>query len=135
MNIHYKSTIIYYDGIQLFDATDDNNFYYLCMLNEETQTDATYTTIKLHAYEYFNFIDGVFDLLDTINNRSIKEWYLIKILGSLSPSEGTNLMKELNPEVDEPLKTNDPECTLTLIPQFRHIPESMLPSKGFFYHI
>ena len=118
MNIHYKSTIIFNDGIQLFDAFDDidhNDFYYLCMLIEDTQTNATYITVKLYPYEHFYFTDGIFDLLDTIQNRSIKQYYLIKVPNALSPQE---------------------KYPMTLIPQSGiTIPDNMLPLKGFYYHI
>lgn len=108
MKINFKQSLVYYDGELVFLAADDNDNEYICLLVEDSATKTTYLVIQLSPDELNNYLNRKITLLDVIQNRQYKIWYLTENIEDYS------------------------FLNVTLIPQTGSIPENMLPLEGCF---
>ena len=108
--VRYSSTLLYYDGIQLFEARDAIGGHYLAMLLDQSTDVDQYLVVGVNPEKLDRFRLGEFDLRSLILDLGREVWYLTTI-------------------------ANDLGHTLRLTSQSDPLQDSsLLPDEGFFLH-
>lgn len=108
--VRYSSTLLYYDGLQLFEARDAIGGHYLAMLVDQSIDVDQYLVVGVSPEKLGRFRLGEFDLRSLILDLGREAWYLTTI-------------------------ADDLDHTLRLAPQSDPLQDSsLLPDEGFFLH-
>ena len=74
--IWYKSTLLEYDGPQIFEATDRKGGHYIAVAVEENETDYDYLVVETEMEKLRKFRIGEMDLRSLLVESSHDGWYL-----------------------------------------------------------
>ena len=121
--IQYKSTLLEYDGPQIFEARDRIGGHYIAVAVEEGGTDYRYLVVGTEVEKLRKFRVGEIDLLSLLVESSRDGWYLtassvneeqsITIL----PQQGSLLKRDYLPDPD--LYLHDSRATNSLVSEAR----------------
>ena len=107
--IQHRETLVYYDGPELFLASDQADRYYLCLLVECTDAYERFLCAPISSRRLADFYAGNLDL------RTIYE----------TPERGGLFYADVNSQTDQ---------AIPLSPiRSQEIPESWLPEAGYFF--
>lgn len=110
-SIRHRSTLVYYDGLQVFEGVDAIGGNYIAVLADSTGAEEQYVVAGVEPDRLRRFRVGALDLRGLLLERAEEEWYL----GVLGPS------------MDDPLN---------LEPQFGPLSGSpYVPDPGFLLHV
>jgi hypothetical protein len=82
--IHRAQPLLYYDGVQLFEAADVIGGHYICLLAEPGSEIDKYLAVGVSPERLQNFKLGQLDLLELIRGREIVDWFTLETQGDLT---------------------------------------------------
>ena len=103
-SIRHKSTLVYYDGFQVFEAVDPIGGNYIAVLVDAAEPRERYLVAGVEPERLRRFRIGGLDLRSLLLERAIEDWYLAspgESPGELSLERQTGLLSE-TPYVPEP---------------------------------
>ena len=77
--IHYKSSLFYYDGVQVFEARDSIGGYYIAVLVETINDADRYILAGVEPEKLRQFKTGKIDLRSLLIDRVENDWYIATI--------------------------------------------------------
>jgi hypothetical protein len=85
--IQHVNTLMYYDGVQLFDAQDSSGKYYVAINNTSndliTQHDE-YIVIEVVLEDLEKFREGLIDSGTLLDSRPSSVWFLARFVNDLA---------------------------------------------------
>ena len=82
--VNYKSTLDYYDGVQIFEARDQIGGRYLATLVNATTDNYCYLVVSVEPELLARFKSGNEELLQIIVESADRGWYLAECAGDLT---------------------------------------------------
>jgi len=82
--IHYSATLLYYDGVQIFEGKDEIGGHYIALLVESKKDGDLYVIVGVKPEQLREFQSGLLDLREVILKRPEKEWYLGRVADDFS---------------------------------------------------
>jgi hypothetical protein len=96
--LHYNSTLMFYESVQIFDAFDVIGGNYVCILTHAGESDDDFLAVGISPEDLRRLKLGDLDLRNAIQNRPLKEWFTLKvgpdIAGDLNAIEGSGDIPE-----------------------------------------
>src|SRR5437667_2253337 len=95
--IRHRETLVYYDGVQLFEGVDRIGGHYLCLLIHTDGSSEKYLTVGISPDRLRDFKAGEVELRKVILERELDGWFIAQSNGDLTqeivlqPQAGTEI--------------------------------------------
>lgn len=101
--LRFHKTVLYDDGVQIFEARDAIGGNYLGLLVEQDEKNDSYLIVGVPPETLVAFVRGDVDLLHIIQSRPNREWYFCRVddwtrMNLSIESRGTNIPPEYLPD-------------------------------------
>ena len=99
MRVIYRSTLLEYDKVEVFDAEDANNQLYLGVLVDSEKNKDVYCVVQVTPEVLVEFENGRQELRSIFEKRTFNGWYLANIYGSIE--DPIDLIRQANQDIAE----------------------------------
>ena len=82
-SIRHTATLDYYDGPQIFEASDAVGGHYVCVMVEPDGGQDQYLVVEVQGERLQQFRSNTLDLRSLLTERGEQEWFLAKTSGGL----------------------------------------------------